>query len=359
MATQGNSTDAVPEFAPRWIRWLVFGVFPAVAILQWVLVVPLTRAAGTWWSLEGTGLTAEREVPFLRDFFYMAWNVLPILLWLLTLGILARVRRNLPAIHQRFEPEASRRLLDRFAAIGRSPYALVVIVFLALYACYAQFPKQQGFIENGDCCYWWDKRISVPLFAIRLGALFTNTLLVIYILWRLAVFQVYLAVLSRSGSLSPSFLHADGSCGLKCFGSLSSWLFFPWILVAFVGVAGLLDHGTEQGIHNTVGDLAMTILPVLIALAFFFYPALNISGRLKRARNDVLSDLEPPIERWSRESAWREGANPARLEAEQVLTYQTVSKASTWPFNAAILVRVLMAALAPAITYLLKTLVLR
>ena len=359
MTVHVEPTETLPEFASPLVRRVILGVFPALAVLQWVLVLPLSRAAGTWWSLDGSGLAADKHVPFMKDFFYMAWNLLPVVLWVLTLGALSRIRRSMPELQQRFDTEASKRLLQRFSAVGRSRSALVVIGLLALYACYAQFPKQQGFIEQQTYCYWWDRRISMPIFWVRIFALFTNTILVVYILWRVAVFQMYLAVLSRSESLSPSFLHADGSCGLKCFGSVSSWLFFPWILVALVGVAGMLDHGTEQGLHNTLGDLAMTSFPVIIGLAFFFYPASRIARRLNGMRSQVLRDLEPPVERWSRESGWRGGSDGGILDSDGLLKYQAVSQASAWPFNAAILARVLMAAVAPAITYLLRSFVLK
>jgi hypothetical protein len=352
--------EATPEtgrtFLDPIVRRVVFVILPAFAIAQWLLVIPLAREAGVWDSLEGHGIVAKKMTPFSSDLFFIVWNAFPILLWLLSLWIVSLLRTKLPLIHRMFGMDEPGEQFRRFERVRRHWGIWVPLTVIAAMACYFQIPKQETLIQTADTCFWWDSRISNWIFFIRLVALGTNMLLIGALLWNLVVVQVYLVALSRTGDPQPTLLHPDRSCGLRDFGAVSFRLTLPWILLALVGVAGLVTHDRKHGIANLIGDLSMLGGPFIVALGFFLYPAMNIRKKVAEKIRSVLRRLEPQVEEWNRK-ALRPGAASDPLDYPSELhAYRWLTSVTAWPFNMAIMVKLLAAVVAPLATFFVKSL---
>lgn len=62
----------------KWPRRILFFGWPVFNVVQWILLLGYASGLGLFFELPDR-ISADREVAFVRDFFFILWNLLPFL----------------------------------------------------------------------------------------------------------------------------------------------------------------------------------------------------------------------------------------------------------------------------------------
>lgn len=365
----GNLLADVTFHHPRWDRAL-YVVLPAVAVLQWLLVIPL--------SLRNRVLTADspgfdplradlaagvEPTGFFNDYFFVVWNLFPIVLWLLYMIADRLAVRWLSDIAPRVDTTAAAPTIERLRRIRDHPIPAVLIVLSGLAGMAAQVPKQLGFFETGAQLYWWDWRVSPAIFTIRDVALFFNTVLIVLVFW--GSFFGLLIVLQaiRKGEIRPDYFHPDEAGGLLPLGNALSVLILPWVAGAFLGVIGWFDHTTGSELLFRVADVSLILVCTGVAVALFAYPLVTVRSALADEIDHVRENVYELVDQdeVSREIAAQEATTLSETDppdhdltdsAAVILLYQRLDNIDGWPIDNQRVVQVVLLVASPAVTVL-------
>lgn len=356
------------SFHKRYLRPWLFYIFPSIAILQLGLVIYSSYQYDLW-TTQSTGLLAiqinDKTVVkgFLNDFFYITWNVFPLLLWANYMVLNRFGKQWLIEVLPLFGTERDREGIKWFHRVRDHWLVLVIIIIISAFAVYAQITKQHHFIDSKSFLYWWDWRISAFVYWTRFVALFFNMTLILLVFWKTLILLAELTWFTKKCDIKCQTLHPDNHCGLKPLGYLIYTLIVPWIIMAFVGVMGWLDHGTDQGIANLLGDTSMILFSSCTAALFFFLPSWyahkQMKGDLDRTKVKLRDLINPSeLEYLLKKEHYGVGENisniPKRLNKSAfVLTLlRDLEKVSEWPFGLAQLAQVIVLIISPIFTFL-------
>jgi len=240
--------------AGKSINWL-FILF-ILSILQWILVgLEIYKCRNKLFS-DIPNFRIKEKVPFIKDEFYVFWNIFPIILYAffsyldMSWNTLFKSILLLDKEHQilKFYNE----LFGNYAITHYDILSIIVMFLLGLCAVFVQIDKQINFTKKCNKIYWWDIKINKLIYWYRSIFLFFNMILIGYISFILFKITVFISlVLNVDLNVFP--FHPDHYGGLKVIMEISSIIVALYLLRSLMGIVGLYDH-KEQGFSQKIGD---------------------------------------------------------------------------------------------------------
>jgi hypothetical protein len=270
---ESQEMNAFDPLHPQWMSWLIAAVLPAVAIAQWILIVPMARRSGCFSSIDHQPKAEKYKflVPFTKDYFFIAWNSLPLIL----LGFYYSVWRHwdtlMATIRLHFdEPLAAP--LDLILELPDKPLFLLALALLSVFAAASQHRKIKRFRHEESFLYWWDPSISRRIFNVRAVALIFNFFTVAYVFSKLVFLTGYITFLPYFSEFHATLGHPDGYGGLAPLGRLCITIAVAFAAAIAIAYVGMLDHRGEHGALHRLGDLGLSVAPSLSAALVLVVP---------------------------------------------------------------------------------------
>ena len=356
----------------RWDRWIYY-VLPAAAVLQWVLVSilairnqVLTSTAPGFSELRTELVSGVEPTGFFNDYFFIVWNLFPILLWATYMIGVWLGRGWIRDVSPHIDTTDASASIGRLQRIRDHWIPAVLILIFGVVSMAAQVPKQLGFFETNSQLYWWDWRVSPEIFTIRDAALFFNIVLILLVFWG-TLFGLLIVIESvRKGAIEPDYFHPDGAGGLKPLGNAISVLILPWVAGAFLGVLGFFDHTTSSELLFRIGDVVLIVVCTIIATLLFAYPLYfawqQVQENLDTVRENVYSlasqkDLAEEVRKDTPENLRQKAASehPLGDTASIILVYQRLDEMSGWPIDSQRVIQVGVLVASPGVTVLTQS----
>ena len=263
-------------------------VLLGIAILQWMLTLPLVLKNNLFRNLADFEVEARRKVSFLEDKQYILWNILPIILlinylyaWYFWADWETGLRLHFGEHFQQIYAWVEK-------AFGTN-WILIGAIGVAIYGAFPlQLKKARRFRERKEIVYWWDREISHSIFVLRLWCLLPNLVSVILGAAFLVKVTLLVSLSALYGDVDPTLLHPDGAGGLGFMGEMALVVAAPCLIITGSGVVGLLDH-RGQGFSHLFGDLALVAM-LLPAVWILSVPMLRVHSEVRaeyRAFNEA------------------------------------------------------------------------
>ena len=256
------------------VNWLF--VLALLSILQWILTIIFVSKK---YHLMGKEISNnafpssklyKEKIPFMHDYFYIYWNIYPIIFyaffyyvdtsWDTYLKQIIMIGGdNVKILYDSFFVEFS--FSKERITISNKWVDLLVLIIVATLAFFSTFrtqiKKQILFLNQTDKLYWWDIRISKELYWIRFIFLFFNMVLVGFIAYLMTKVAIFVLALLSMGTtifnINP--FHPDLFGGLRVLMEISSVILAIYLLRAMLGIVGLLDHRGVKDTFQFIGDL--------------------------------------------------------------------------------------------------------
>jgi hypothetical protein len=246
-----------------------------LSILQWVLTIIYVSKN---YKFLGREINHEKlnhyndKVSFTHDYFYIYWNLYPIIFYLFFYYIETSWNNYLTQIVM-IAGEPAQELYNSFFKELYIPFidktvnfiyidllAVIIMITFAYFATFrTQVTKQIQFIQKEDKVYWWDIRISPTIFWIRFIFLFFNMILVGFIAYLTTKVALFILMSLSLESLTVNPFHPDLFGGLKVLMEISSVILAIYLLRAVMGIVGFLDHKGVNDKFQFIGDLYHSI----------------------------------------------------------------------------------------------------
>ena len=287
----------------NWLQCLFW-----LSILQWVLTAGFLIKDRKKLLIEIPN--HPNPVPFIKDTFYIYWNLYPIIFYLLFHGIESSLPYTLTSLDMISHQQASQdyALFFKQDIFGILPWQYVdyIIIFLSIVLAYfgsfyVQSKKQELYRTTGLKTYWWDKELNKAIYNIRLIFLFINLIFIafmVYLLTRLALFIT--VFISHNDLISISPFHPDHYGGLSPLIDIASTIMLIYLFRVAMGIKGLLDHREVKGNMQKLGDIYhVAHLPLAIVfLLYFLYQTnalLDAVNLIHLLRPEIFQTLIPPV----------------------------------------------------------------
>lgn len=374
-STTEDPADLLASFElhhDRWNRWIYY-VLPAVALLQWVLVVPLavrndvlTSTSPGFDPLRDELVTGAVPIGLFNDFFFTVWNLFPLILWVVYVVGDKLARRWIHDIAPQVDTTGAANSIRQLRRYRDHWLPAVVILLAGIAGMAAQIPKQLGFFETHSQLYWWDWRVSPTIFTIRDVALFFNVILIVLVFWGTLFGLLIVIQAVRHGDIDPDYFHPDGAGGLLPMGNAMSVLILPWVTGAFLGVLGFFDHTTASELLFRVADVSLVVVCTTIAAGLFIYPLYltreQVLADLERVRENVHSladqhELAQKLANQDPDALTKTHPTEHKLTdtAGVILVYQRLDAINGWPVDNQRIYQIALLVASPGITVLSKT----
>ncbi|NJD77985.1 MAG: hypothetical protein FIB08_12980 [Candidatus Methanoperedens sp.] len=168
-----------------------------------------------------------------------------------------------------------------YAALGFGIFIMLV-----------QITIQINRIENMNLIYWWDWRISKPMFIIRLFMIgldfFFGLIIAIRIVYTFEFNIKFLSVVQ----FTPQPLHPDGAGGLSIIGKTGMAFTIPLTIVGILIATSFLLH--EEKMYSFINISSILILTVF-AFFVFFYPLYTAHKAMKKSKKELLDSISKEI----------------------------------------------------------------
>lgn len=354
-----------------WNKWF-YVIGPLAAVLQWVLVVPLAVQnnvlTSTSKGFESIGLqSGVAPTGFLNDFFFIAWNIFPIVLLIIYIFFDKIASQWIKDIANNVDTTDSASKIKFVRKIKFNSIVYYAVILIGIIGMAVQIPKQLGFFQSLSQLYWWDWRVSPAIFIIRDIALFFNVVTVTIVYWNTLLSSIEIIVSVKYGDVIPQVFHPDLTGGLMPYGNAISILILPWIVGTFLGLLGFFDHTAEAEILFRIADVFIIVVGTTVALFFFIYSLWvvkkDIGGDIERIQKNIhlLSDQdnlgkeiteENPENLTNRDPIDHKLANSAPL----ILVRQRIDNMNPWPINDQRVFQVILLISSPVVTVVGRTL---
>ena len=268
------------------VNWLF--VLVTLSIIQWVLTIIFVSKN---YNILGRTIEVEElksyknKVSFSNDYYYMYWNIVPIVLYAFFYYIDTSWNTYLTQIIMIGGDKIKEFYIMCFIEfpIQNISYKwidtiiLIIIVSIAYYATFeTQIKKQIQYITKTDKVYWWDIRIVQEIFWIRFIFLFFNLILIGFITYLITktIIFIFLILSSNNIIFNINPFHPDLFGGLRVIMEIFSIILTMYLLSVMLGVIGLLTHKGLDGRFQFIGDLlniAYLFFGVTLMIVFVYY----------------------------------------------------------------------------------------
>jgi hypothetical protein len=218
----------------------------------------------------------KNPIPFIKDTFYIYWNLYPIVFYILfssidssfniTLANLNMITSN-NAIQEAYKILFQEKYIQYFDLI-----VIVTSIIIAYWGTFITQPKKQKrYISQKDKIYWWDIRLSKEIYWIRLIFLFFNLILIsflVYLLTKIAIF--IMLILGNTHSIHINPFYPDNYGGLGSIINLASVIMLIYLFRGIMGIKGLIDHRKLNDKAQFLGDIYHASY-LLFAIIFLFF----------------------------------------------------------------------------------------
>lgn len=270
--------------AEQSLNWLF--LFFLFSVLQWILIGLYVHKYSNNFFADIKGFQVSEKIPFIKDNFFLFWNIFPIILYLFFVYLdysWKTLIQHLLMIDNKNGDilKYYNYLFGDNTILYADTVSVLVMVALAFYAFYIQIEKQKGFIKDKNKIYWWDIRIVEKIFWIREIFLFTNIIMIGYISFILFKTALFVTLVLHIDNLNVTPFHPDGYGGLRVLMEISSVVLALYLLRSVMGIIGFNDH-KEQGFGQKVGDYYnMVYLPA--GVIFIIYQIIKTKEYLQKA----------------------------------------------------------------------------
>ena len=260
------------------INWLF--ILACLSILQWIITLFYVSKN---YSILGREITNnafkvkgeydvkdyDKKISFTKDYFYIYWNIYPIIFYVFFYYLDTSWSTYLNQIIMIGGEEAQEiynswfKIFNFFGTKINYTYidstfllGAIIVSFMATFG--TQIKKQKQFIEERDKLYWWDIRISKEIYWTRFIFLFFNMILVAFIAYLGLKVVLFITNILTIDSLTINPFHPDTFGGLKVLMEISSIILAIYLLRAMMGIVGFLDHRGVNDKFQLVGDIYHT-----------------------------------------------------------------------------------------------------
>lgn len=296
------------------INWLF--ILACLSILQWVVTLFFVykkynmlgreiteNAFNTRSKYDVIDYDEENRISFTHDYFYIYWNIYPIIFYMFFYYLDTSWSAYLNQIIMIGGVEAEEVYNTWFKTFNFfnmninyrwvDMLVLTIITVIAYKATFqTQIDKQIQFIKKKDKLYWWDIRISEELYWTRFIFLFFNMILVGFIAYLGLKVVLFVSNILALNNLIINPLHPDTFGGLKVLMEISSIVLAIYLLRGMMGIVGLIDHKGVDDILQLIGDIYHTLYLFLGIgfIVYFIYKVDSILGNIdisKLLTNDI------------------------------------------------------------------------
>ena len=278
------------------INWLF--ILACLSVLQWILTICIVAKnylkLGNKIDTDTFGFAKNyiAKIPFAKDYFYIFWNIYPIILYAFFYYLDTSWENYLNQIVMIYGDNAKLVYGTWFNTFTVSGYKIdykyidIFVIFISITLAFratfiTQIKKQKQFIREDKKIYWWDIRLNKKLFWIRFIFLFFNFILIVFISYiGIKVVLFIINLLSLNVTINP--FHPDGYGGLRVLMEISSIILAIYLLLATMGIVGFLDHKNIKDKSQFLGDLYNTSYLFLSIgyMGYFIYKIDDILGRV-------------------------------------------------------------------------------
>ncbi len=268
---------------PKIFDNIMYVILPAIAVLQWLIVIPVVQRKKLWGALAKIGSihAVDKKIAFMDDGFFFLWNISPIFFlgvyyytasnWQNWVADLILLNRNDLVL-----------CYNKLYFLRFHEVVLLLCVTISIVAVCYQIWKQHQFKKYNTFVYWWDIRISKIIYITRLFALFYNMFLFFYILLFVFHMGIFLVQVVNLSQLNLMFFHPDNAGGLGVIGEISIVLSSILLFISGIGITAIFDHKHTQGIVHTMSDI-MSLICIVPACFILMYPTIVNSRSLTNA----------------------------------------------------------------------------
>lgn len=293
---ESRSGDQEFPLHPPFLAPVLVGCLIA-ATIQWILVLYFgtrSRALGSLDShpmvtaLRGNQPSSTlRAVPFVRDSFFILWNLLPFAFGIPYLFLYYHdwgdIHKGLSLHFTNVEVFYNRWI----HSVLFSPLLLVGILVIAFVSAMLQITKQRSYIQHGTHVYWWDWRISKPLYLTRLVFLIINMAGILFSAFMLGVlFGFILDLVSHGTPNSPMFaslVDADQMGGFAFLFDFTTGMAVVLLFISGMSLTGVFDHWDTEGIAGNIhrfSDLTSFFVSLGAALMLLIVPSSEVNKKI-------------------------------------------------------------------------------
>ena len=300
----GSLGEDGPTFAglmPDWCSTFVFKVWLTVMVLQFAVMVPLSYFRGTLTRIEPArfGLVAEGQAwdlhPFVQDYMFLAWNLIPFVL----IALLYRARPRIQGLMQSLWAldrdrsgdhwRAAARRNDRWVGFLDSPACKGLLFVAACGAVVPQVTKVTELARNLEA-YWWSWSVDPAAYVVRAVALSVDMIGIMLTLFVVVAMVDTIARVLRGARLRIDLRSSDGAAGVADVGLLVS-LYIPYLAVVAVNtVIGTMDHRGQDPMQVAFDWLVLAGL-ALLSMAVLIWPMLPVRQKIRAFRRSELARL--------------------------------------------------------------------
>jgi hypothetical protein len=230
----------------------------------------------------------------------------------------------------------------------------------AIFAVVMQISTQLARINVMEIMYWWDWRISKPIFIIRLIMVGLDVYLAVIIVYRGAIGIVFTKKFFGLIKLTPRPLHPDKAGGLGIIGKVCLSFTWPLLVIGIILASSFFFH--EEATYFIVNTLVLVVYIISITFVFFF-PLSSVHKIMKKSKEEWLDKISLRIRsvlNKIEEGLEENRDNPLRSFNELDLLrkhYEVVESMPVWPYDFKTISRFFSTILIPIIMFVIEIII--
>ena len=345
--------------------------WPALLAVTWMLLLLLARKRGVLLYIPeylraGIFRSDPRAVPgFVQDPFYTIFQFFWIpFIWtaLFALRSVQRMVRHFidlaactptDIVIKEGMPSYLRKTQKR----TESNWQFIVAAAAALITIVLQVGTQMTRIKVMEIMYWWDWRISKPIFIIRLIMVGLDVFLAVLIVYRSAIGVVFTKKFLALIKLTPRPLHPDKAGGLGIIGKVCLSFTWPLLVIGIVLASSFFFH--EEAAYFILNTTILAIYIISITFVFFF-PLSSVHKIMKKSKEEWLDKISIRIRsvlNKIEEGLEENRDNPLMSFNELDLLrkhYEVVDSMPVWPYDFKTISRFFSTILIPTLMFVIE-----
>lgn len=369
-----NADPLRVEFVDRRLGACLTHFWPGLLFMTWILLLFLAQKRGVFLNIPehfrvGILRSDPKSVPgFIQDPFYTIFQFFWIPFVLLAVYALHKVHRMVEHFIGRSDcsqmdltgKNGLATFLKRTQRNVEFRWQWALAAAAAMSAILLQIYTQLSRIRIMEIMYWWDWRISRPIFIIRLIMVGLDVFLAVIIVYRGAISIAFTKKFLALLQLTPRPLHPDKAGGLGIIGRVCLSFTWPLLVVGIVLASSFFFH--EEASYFIINTIMLGIYIVSISFIFFF-PLSSVHKIMKKSKEEwldkislrirsVLNKIEEGLEE-NRDNSLR-SFNELDLLRKH---YDIVDSMPVWPYDLKTISRFFSTILIPTLMFIVEVVI--